>query len=76
MRADRSRTRTWVSQGHEVTSNNWIDRSVNKKENKSPMLTPTRVKDSNIGSYITIVYLCAEVPHKLLEGQRPKPIKL
>ena len=70
------RPRTYGGQGHKVTRNTRIYQSVNQKGGESPTLTPHRVKDSNLGGYITIVHLCDEVPHKLPEGQRPKPIKL
>ena len=46
---------------------------VNQKGNEAPTLTPPWVKDSNLGRYITVVYLCAQVPHEIPEGQRPKP---
>ena len=49
VRADIVRPRTEVSQGHKVTSNTWIDQSVNQKNNEEPTLTPPWVKNSNIG---------------------------
>ena len=68
--------RTKGFQGHEVTSNTWIDQSVNHKGDESPTLTPPRLKDINLGSYNNVVHLCVEVPHDLPEGQIPKPNKL
>ena len=63
--ADRVRPRTEGSQGHEVTSNTRIDQSVNRKGDEETTLIPAWVKDSNLGSYISIVHLCDEVPHGL-----------
>ena len=56
---DKVRPRTYGSQGREVTSNTRIDQSITQKGNEAPMLTPTWVKDINLGSYITVVHLCA-----------------
>ena len=76
MRADIVRPRTYGGQGHEVTGNTMIDQSVNQTGNESPTLIPTWFKTSTLGSYKTVVTLCAEVPHKLPKEQRPKSIKL
>ena len=76
MRADRVRPRTYDIQGHYFTSNTRKDQIVKQKGNELPTLIPPRFKDSNIGSYVTIVHLCSEFPHKVPKGQSPKPIKL
>ena len=76
MCADIVRTRNYGSQGHEVTSNTRIDQSINQAGNEAPTRIPPRVKNSNLGSYNTVVHLCAEVPHNIPEGRRAKPIKL
>ena len=54
MRAYRFRPRTWGTQVQKVTSNTWIDQSVNQKGNEAPKLNPPRLKDSN-----AVVQLCA-----------------
>ena len=76
MGAYRVRPRTYGSQDHEVPSNTRIYQSINQKGNEGPTLTPPWVKNINLGSYITAVHLCADVPHELPEGQRPKPNKI
>ena len=50
VRADRVRLRTWGSQGHEFTSNTWIDQSLNQKGNEAPTRIPPQAKDGNLGS--------------------------
>ena len=40
------------------------------------MITPPWVKNSNLDSYKTVIYLCAEVPHELHKMAKAKPIKL
>ena len=65
MGADRVIPMTYGSQGHEITSNTRIDQSVNHKGNEVPTPIPPQFKDINVGRYITIVHLCAEVPHEL-----------
>ena len=67
---------TWGIQVHEVTSNTWIDQSVNQKRNEAPTIIPPWSKDINLGRLITIVYFCDEGEHDLPEGQRPKHINL
>ena len=76
MRSYKVLPRTSGIQGHEVNINTQIDQSVNHKWGEAPTHTPPWFKDGNLVSYITAVHLCAEVPHKLPEGQRPKPIKV
>ena len=76
MPADRARPRTQVIQGHKVASNTRIEQSVNHTGNEAPTFIPPWVKNSNLGSQKTVVHLCAEVPHELPNGRRPKPIKL
>ena len=76
MIADRFRPRTSGSQGHKFTSSTSIYQSINQTRNEAPTLIPPRVKNSNLGIYNTVIQLCAEVPHKLPKGRRPKPIKL
>ena len=67
---------TYGIQGHEITRNIRIYQSANQEGYEAPTLTPPQVKDSNLGIYKTVIYLCAEVPHDLPEGKRPKPNKL
>ena len=59
MCADRVRQRNKGSQGHEFNSNTLIEQSVNHKVNEAPTLILPRVKEISLGSYITIVHLCA-----------------
>ena len=49
---------------------------INQKGYEAPVLTPPWVKDSKIGSYYTNIHLFDEVPHKISEGQKPKPNNL
>ena len=42
-----------------------IDQSVKQKGYEAPMLTSPQVKNINLDSEKTIIYLCAEVPHEL-----------
>ena len=65
--AYRVRLRTKFSQSQKVTSNTWIDQSVNQKGNELPTLTPPWLKDINLGSFNNVVHLCDEVPHELPE---------
>ena len=70
---ERVRPRNLDIQDHKVTSNTCIKQNINHKEDGAPMITPPLFKYSNIGSYKTVVHVCAEVPHKIPKGQSPKP---